>query len=224
MASCAPVTSYVFPIRGSDRTQPRKEIMSYDDSRSREFDLDGRHTVTLFADDLDISVPVRDPVLGLRGVPTGTLYPLDTFAYEGRPKPIVVVGSSSCCDIVLSEDVFVSEFHCMLRRYQDSVELKDLGAKNTTMINCVPVGQGPIVPGMLITVGRSTFVAYGKRGANERLWIGARSLYEFIHNAIRLYRSTRQAAEALGVHHSTFHGWIKSDRFKIEDKHDRYTW
>ncbi|EYF00008.1 sigma 54-interacting transcriptional regulator [Chondromyces apiculatus] len=66
----------------------------------------------------------------------------------------LVFGTSSECDVVVS-DPLVSRRHCEIRLTERGVLLRDLGSKNGTLIQGVPILEALLPPGVVVTVGTS---------------------------------------------------------------------
>jgi DNA-binding NtrC family response regulator len=72
------------------------------------------------------------------------------------PPDRAVLGRGSSCAVVL-DDSSVSREHCVVTVDGQSVEVRDLGSKNGTSLNGIPVDGAPLHGGDLLRVGRSTF-------------------------------------------------------------------
>ena len=67
---------------------------------------------------------------------------------------LLTVGTHASADVVL-QDPAVSRFHCELALGEHAVVLRDLGSKNGTLVDGVPVIAAPLRDGASIDVGRS---------------------------------------------------------------------
>ena len=98
------------------------------------------------------SRPVRAVVRECRltvvdGEPAGRGFP---FAAERT-----VVGADPRADIVI-DDTALSKFHCEIRIADGAATVRDLGSRNGTQIDRVPILEAPLRPGALLGVGRTT--------------------------------------------------------------------
>ena len=79
---------------------------------------------------------------------------------EGKP---IVIGTHESCDLVL-DDRAVSRFHCEVLLVDGSPVIRDLGSRNGTWVNGVPVLHAPLLKDALIALGRTTLqLDIGKR-------------------------------------------------------------
>jgi len=85
-------------------------------------------------------------------------------------ETITRIGRHASSDIVVSSD-FVSSQHCEVRVDGDRVLITDLGSKNGTRVNDVPIDTCEIAPGDQVMVGDARFslVAVGDVGAGISL-------------------------------------------------------
>jgi len=65
-----------------------------------------------------------------------------------------VIGSHDACELRLT-DPTVSRLHCEIVVQAGGAVIKDLGSRNGTVVNDVSVGLAHLVPGMMITLGRT---------------------------------------------------------------------
>lgn len=148
------------------------------------------------------------PVVGLRVLPHGRVFALNSFRLEGNAKRILVIGADLGCDVVIDDDT-VSGLHCLLERHGERVLVHDCQSKNGTRVNGVTLQEGELTPGSLLTLGRVSLVAYGPDAQRPRVTLAAASLDEFLRTAVNAHGSLRAAAEALGLPYSTLRGWLK---------------
>jgi two-component system, NtrC family, response regulator GlrR len=89
-----------------------------------------------------------------------------TYASEGRT---VVVGTHRSADFILA-DTTMSRFHCEIGLDGGKPFLRDLGSRNGTLVDGVPVQAAPLRDGAVITLGRTRVrVELGKRNARLAL-------------------------------------------------------
>lgn len=153
-----------------------------------------------------------DPVRGVRLLTHGPVFHLDNYRYEGKPKCGAVIGSDPHCDISVTVDG-VAELHCILLREPDGLWIQNCNPKNRTMINEAQIDKALLPVGGLLRAGPLMFVAFGRKGDDQEIRIGAECLQEYIANAKKLYGSIREAARAIGVPESTLRGWLNSGKF-----------
>jgi two-component system, NtrC family, response regulator GlrR len=75
----------------------------------------------------------------------------------------VVIGSHPSADFVL-RDPAVSRFHCEITT-GDRPSIRDLGSRNGTIVNGVPVAQAPLTDGAVLTLGGTQLRFQLRRGA-----------------------------------------------------------
>jgi adenylate cyclase len=94
-------------------------------------------------------------------------------------KPLLVVGRSSACDIVL-RFTYVSSRHCQLEWDNGSWFVRDLGSHNGIRIDGVRCPSGPLPPGSVLGIATLRYhVHYGAGGADPAQHpLFARSLLE----------------------------------------------
>lgn len=165
-----------------------------------------RITTTLIERDGKQQVAV--PVTGLRLLPHGPVFDLDTYRVEGKRKRILVIGAEIGCDLIFDDDT-VSALHCLLQRHGDRIWVHDCDSKNGTRLNGVAVQVGELTPGASLVLGRVHLVACGEGVPRNRVTLPATNLDEFLHSAVDAHGSLRGAAEALGLPYSTLRGWLK---------------
>ena len=98
------------------------------------------------------SPPVRAVVRECRltvvdGTAAGRVYP---FAAERT-----VIGADPRADVVI-DDTALSKFHCEIRIAEGAATVRDLGSRNGTTIDRVPVIEAPLRSGALLGLGRTT--------------------------------------------------------------------
>jgi transcriptional regulator with PAS, ATPase and Fis domain len=67
----------------------------------------------------------------------------------------IVIGADPSADIVV-DDSAMSKFHCEIRIRDGAATLRDLGSRNGTLVDRVPVIEAPLRPGALLSMGRTT--------------------------------------------------------------------
>jgi transcriptional regulator with PAS, ATPase and Fis domain len=67
----------------------------------------------------------------------------------------IVIGADPGADVVI-DDTTMSKFHCEIRVREGTATLRDLGSRNGTQVDRVPVIEAPLRPGAVITLGRTT--------------------------------------------------------------------
>ncbi|MCI0343171.1 MAG: sigma 54-interacting transcriptional regulator [Planctomycetales bacterium] len=92
----------------------------------------------------------------------GPLQGLEFPLLDGR----TVLGRGSGCGIIL-DDPSVSREHCEIRAGEGGVVVRDMGSKNGTAVNGVPVEETACGGGDLVRVGCSTFEIMTEDGAGE---------------------------------------------------------
>jgi two-component system, NtrC family, sensor kinase len=95
------------------------------------------------------------------------------FVCAGPPERKIVVdelpaliGRDSCAEICL-EDSWVGHLQCIIEREGDKLLVLDLGSRNGTFINGVRIKRADLMPGDILTVGRSDFVVHYERDAGR---------------------------------------------------------
>lgn len=79
------------------------------------------------------------------------------------PEGEIVVGRDETCQIRLSTTE-ISRFHCKIICRNESVTVKDLGSRNGTIINDVPIHrEQSLEPGDVLRVGPVSFQLVGKK-------------------------------------------------------------
>jgi two-component system response regulator GlrR len=76
----------------------------------------------------------------------------------------LVIGSDPDCDVLVS-DPRVSRKHCEIRREGRAVIIKDLGSKNGTFIERVPVREAYLEPKLVVVIGDARLVLEAPRGS-----------------------------------------------------------
>nr|HEX4315848.1 sigma 54-interacting transcriptional regulator [Kofleriaceae bacterium] len=67
----------------------------------------------------------------------------------------VVIGADPAADLAI-DDSAMSKFHCEIRVRDGAATLRDLGSRNGTLVDHVPVVEAPLRPGSILAVGRTT--------------------------------------------------------------------
>jgi len=77
-------------------------------------------------------------------------------AYEVDLTDRLVIGRGPNCDVALTEDKEVSRNHCELTLEDEVIRIADLGSKNGTLVNGVPIiGSYQLQDDDIILVGRT---------------------------------------------------------------------
>jgi DNA-binding NtrC family response regulator len=100
--------------------------------------------------------PARRPAVALRVAGTGreVLLPADVGSFG--------IGRDPANHLVLTDDAFVSSFHCLLVRGEaDRVVVRDQRSKNGTFVNGTRIAESDVKPGARITIGRTTLALVG---------------------------------------------------------------
>jgi pSer/pThr/pTyr-binding forkhead associated (FHA) protein len=83
------------------------------------------------------------------------------------PDAEVVVGRDDDCQIRLASSD-VSRRHCAIRPSPEGMLIRDLGSRNGTQINDVPIEEETLLkPGDILRIGPMQFQAIGKKGVQE---------------------------------------------------------
>ena len=83
------------------------------------------------------------------------------------PDSEVLFGRDEACQIRLASSD-VSRQHCALRTAPEGMFVRDLGSRNGTLVNEVPVqGETQLKPGDLLRVGPMLFLVPGKKEESE---------------------------------------------------------
>src|SRR4051812_24949771 len=96
-------------------------------------------------------------LVGISGPLQGITFPLDGDLSIGREP-----GNDICIPVPA-----VSRRHGVVRVREGSYEIVDLGSRNGTFVNDVPVTQRPLVDGDRISISNSVFVFANPDGADE---------------------------------------------------------
>ena len=108
---------------------------------------DPRTTEAVTSSAAPIRALVREHKLTIVGGPLdGTEHP---FAAER-----MVVGADPRADFVVA-DPAMSKFHCEIRIAEGAAFVRDLGSRNGTFIDRVPVIEAPLREGALLSLGRT---------------------------------------------------------------------
>jgi len=113
-----------------------------------------------------ISAPVRSPVpygasslprvVALRRRDGGARFEL---SFEARRW---LVGKARHCDLVIDDDPYVSNVHCVLERRADGgLVIRDADSKNGTVVDGNPVLALELRPGAVISLGKTVLIAMG---------------------------------------------------------------
>jgi pSer/pThr/pTyr-binding forkhead associated (FHA) protein len=113
-----------------------------------------------------ISAPVRSPIVGgavplppvvaLRDRDSGERFDL---SFETRNW---TVGKSPHADLLIKDDPYVSNAHCVLERRAGGVlVIRDAESKNGTFVDGTPVLALELRPGAVVQLGRTFLVAMG---------------------------------------------------------------
>jgi transcriptional regulator with PAS, ATPase and Fis domain len=66
-----------------------------------------------------------------------------------------VIGADARADLVIPNDPTLSKFHCELRLVDGAAFIRDLGSRNGTTVDSVPILEAPLRDGATITIGRT---------------------------------------------------------------------
>lgn len=124
---------------------------------------------------------------------------------------LVWVGKGASAHVRVA-DPYVSRKHFELLRLSNGAWFIQASAesKNPTWLNGVNLAptdmpKGPLVVGSVIRAGRSAWVATHRDCYEPGTWcIAARNLRDFYYAALLVYRSARQAAQAIGMDPRTY--------------------
>src|SRR5664279_5322317 len=84
-------------------------------------------------------------------------------------SPHVVIGADLRADFVIA-DPAMSKFHCEIRIADGAASVRDLGSRNGTTLDRVPVIEAPLRDGAILQVGRTTLrFELGKRHVERQL-------------------------------------------------------
>ena len=76
--------------------------------------------------------------------------------YEVNLTDRLVIGRAADCDVALTDDKEVSRNHCELTLEDEVIRIADLGSKNGTLVNGVPIsGSYQLQNDDIILVGRT---------------------------------------------------------------------
>ena len=78
----------------------------------------------------------------------------------------LVVGRGHDCDIRI-QDPMVSRRHCRISLQEERIHIEDLGARNTALVNGIPVEQGPLMSGDELAIGRHVFLLVSAEADSE---------------------------------------------------------
>ena len=110
----------------------------------------------------DIKLATSEPVYRIG--PTGTLRVLSSETdalQDGRDFSLSIVNSigRSPSNLIVLDDDFTSSKHASITWSGEQWMVEDLGSRNGTLLNDLPVdGQTVIVAGDILTVGRTQFL------------------------------------------------------------------
>jgi len=97
-------------------------------------------------------------VIGLREEASGAYYPLDPR------RTGYVIGHGLHADLRLS-DPYVSSFHCaLIRCHRGELLVVDRNSRNGVHVDNVRIERAYLAPRSRLRVGKTTFVAVGRRG------------------------------------------------------------
>jgi len=67
----------------------------------------------------------------------------------------MVIGADPRADLVI-DDTAMSKFHCEIQIKDGAATIRDLGSRNGTVVDRVPVIEAPLRPGALLALGRTS--------------------------------------------------------------------
>ncbi|NUO53386.1 MAG: sigma 54-interacting transcriptional regulator [Polyangiaceae bacterium] len=76
----------------------------------------------------------------------------------------IVLGSDPDCDVIV-DDARVSRKHCEVRRDGRAVVIRDLGSKNGTFVDKVPVREAYLEPKLVVTIGGARLMLEASGGS-----------------------------------------------------------
>jgi hypothetical protein len=170
---------------------------------------DRRITLALKGRDDDGETEADSPVVGLRVLPDGRRYRMETLHVE--KTRFLVIGATSRCHIQL-EDPHVSGVHCLMVRNRRTlrVYIFDASSTNGLMINGLPTSASELDPGDTITIGNTHLYAFSADEPEGAVLITASNLKDFVRRMIATLGSEHVAATAIGKPRTTIRGWLES--------------
>ena len=144
------------------------------------------------------SPPVRAVVRECRltvadGAASGRVYP---FAAER-----VVIGADPRADLVI-DDTALSKFQCEIRIVDGAATVRDLGSRNGTLVDRVPVIEAPLRPGALLGLGRTT-LRFDVGSREVEIPLSARERFGRMHGRSVAIRAAFALLEAAAASTST---------------------
>jgi Mg-chelatase subunit ChlD len=105
---------------------------------------------------LHVATPaVLDPGITIRLTEVGNTRPAKAYVVR-LVDQLVIGGSPSDCDVVILDDPDISARQCTLVREHDMVFIRDLGSRNGTLVNGVPiVGRHKLSEDDILLLGRT---------------------------------------------------------------------
>ena len=82
--------------------------------------------------------------------------PSAPFTFPLKPG-VTAIGHGENCDVVVA-DRYVSRRHCLIELGPNEVVIRDLGSKNGTLLNGLPISESRLQPGDRITIGTSELI------------------------------------------------------------------
>ncbi|MEM9488331.1 MAG: FHA domain-containing protein [Myxococcota bacterium] len=158
----------------------------------------------------------------LRQLPSGPVFVLDDFEFEGMQRRWLSVGSDEQ-HITISgkhpetDRETVSKLQCVLFRERETGRLfvMDADAKNPTRVNGVPVADGEVEvhSGTIVELGAARLLACGRAGEQQKAQIVAEDLHQYLQETVAVHGAIRRAADALSLSHSTLLRWLRTGKF-----------
>jgi two-component system, NtrC family, nitrogen regulation response regulator GlnG len=78
-----------------------------------------------------------------------------------------VIGSKEACDIVIKDDPYVSQVHCVIERRESGLVVRDKRSRNGTRVDGNMVEGAELRVGSLLTIGRTTLMAVAAPGTEH---------------------------------------------------------
>lgn len=87
------------------------------------------------------------------------------LVFAGQPQRKIVVeelpamiGRDASAEVCMEDDSWVGHFQCILDQERGKLRVLDLGTRTGTFVNGVRVKRAVLLPGDMLTVGRTDFV------------------------------------------------------------------
>ena len=113
----------------------------------------------------------------------------------------MVIGADERADFTVA-DTAMSKFHCELRIVDGATFIKDLGSRNGTFVDGVPVIEAPLRDGAVLTLGR-TRLRFGSGGREVEIPLSRRDRFGRLRGGSVAMRAVYASLEAAAAGHST---------------------